>query len=375
MPQGNFPFIPTDPKNFPIRDFHKGVVLHKAPQDMAPGSMLRARNYLVNPAGLTRRPVYNNYASGITVDYPPLNGLASFHTLGGIQHNILYDQKFIYALTSSAFTGKYWAYAAGDCTNTGTAVVGNGTLWDTSASHLQVGDVMVLDFDESGDGPETATISAIADDTHLTLATAPGTNHPGGTDYKIYRAFKPVEPYFIDHVAIYGSTLKLVFADSARPPFSYDGTTFTELDSDLTDLSYIASCVTYFLDRLWLGHIQEGASDYRHRIRWSNVDPNVSTFSIGDYQDLPYSGGALRKLVPMGDRMMVYFEDALYIGSASNFVGKPLDFKRIESGGVGLVGMKAVVPWSGGHFFVGQNNIYYVSNKGVDPIGTPIIKE
>ena len=375
MPQGNFPFIPTDPKNFPIRDLHKGVVLHKAPQDMAPGSLLRARNYLVNPAGLTRRPIYNNYASGITVDYPPLNGLASFHTLGGVQHDVLYDQKFIYALTSSAFTGKYWEYSAGDFTNTGTAVTGNGTLWDTTASHLQVGDVFVLDDDGSGAGPESATIATITDDTHIVLASTPAADYGGGTDYVIRRAFRPVEPYFIDHVAVYGSTLKLVFADSVRPPFSYDGNTFTELDSDLTDQGYVPSCLTYFLDRLWMGHIQEGASDYRHRIRWSNVDPNVDTFSTADYQDLPYSGAALRKLIPMGDRMMVYFEDALYIGIPSSFVGKPLDFKRIESGGIGLVGMKATVPWSGGHFFVGQNNIYYVSNKGVEAIGTPIIKE
>jgi len=53
----------------------------------------------------------------------------------------------------------------------------------------------------------------------------------------------------------------------------------------------------------------------------------------------------------------------------------PVYFQRIDTGNVGLVGMKAFADFFDSLFFVGQDNIYQLSTQGIQAIGTPIVKK
>jgi hypothetical protein len=372
----NFPFIPADPQNIPLRPLDKGVQLHLPPQGLPSGAFLQARNLSVNPSGLTRRPVYRLYGSSLGgVDYGPIEDLQIFWTTAGLHKAILWDQKFIYEVTSTAFTGKYWTYDVGTVTvDAATTVEGaGGMLWDTAASEVQAGDIMILDPDASGDGPEEIEIASITDDDTLELVTACTGTYGAGSDYEIRRAFDADDPFMIDYTVVPGTANKIVFADGSRMLYCYDGTDFTEFATE----AYIPRAVTYFQNRTWMGNVGADGNEYKQRIWWSDTFPDVATFQATSYLDLPYQQGQLMKLVPMGLYLSAYFNDRIFFGRQSNIYGLPLQFDPIETGRIGLVGTRAVVPWIGGHFFVGQDNIYWLPGNGgpLEPIGTPIVKE
>lgn len=380
---GGFPFIPQDPRNIVLRPLDKGVQRHLPPQGIPPGAFLEAKNFSVNPSGLTRRPVFRAYGSGLSAfTYGPITDLQPFWNTAGLQKGIIWDQKFIYELSSTAVTGKYWVYDTGTASTSGTTVTGaGGTLWNTAASEVQAGDIFVLDPDASGDGPEAIEILSITSDTELELVSTPVGTYGAGSDYEIRRAFDADEPFMVDYSVVPGTANKMLFADGSRFLYSYDGTTYTDFNASY---SYIPICVTYFQDRVWIGNVTESASEYKQRIRWSNLFPDVDTFTSTDYLDLPYQQGELVRLVPLGPYLVAYFRDRVFLGRRSNLRNPlatasilPLQFDPMETGKVGLVGTKAVIPWLGGHFFLGQDNVYWLTPQGMDPegIATPIVAE
>ena len=187
----------------------------------------------------------------------------------------------------------------------------------------------------------------------------------GGVDHIIRRAFTALEPYLLDWVSIDN---KLVIADHVRPLYGYDGSSFSIYDTAVT---YIPGCVAYFGDRLWIGNVIESGVYHRYRIRWSSTTDHTS-FSAADYLDLPYTIGELKRLVPLGNMLVAYFADAIYLGRRSNLVDLPYTFQRIETGGVGLTGSRAVASALNGHCFVGQDDIYYLSNAGLKKLDCPV---
>lgn len=376
MAANDFPLIPGNPRNVILRPLDKGVILHMPPQSLPAGAFLEAKGVSVNPAGLTRRPVFRYYGNSLSAfPYPPLQNLQMFWNIAGAQKAIAWDQKFIYLVTSDAVTGIYWKYGIGTISVSGTTVTGaGGANWTESSFELQAGDVIVLDADGSGDGPEAIEIASITDATHLETVTAAVGTYAGGTDYEIRRAFDADEPFMVDYAVVPGTANKMVFADGSRFLYAYDGSTFNDFKSTY---SYIPRAVSYFQDRVWIGNITESSEEHKQGIRWSNVFPNIDTFSSGDIVDLPYQQGELMRLVPMGFYLMAYFKDRVFLGRRSNKVGLPLQFDPMETGAIGLAGTRAVIPWIGGHFFLGQDNVYWLTINGVDPegIGTPIVRE
>jgi hypothetical protein len=77
----------------------------------------------------------------------------------------------------------------------------------------------------------------------------------------------------------------------------------------------------------------------------------------------------------MGNLLAIYFTDAIYLGQPNAGAGNPLIFDRIENAKSGLIGPRAVIPYFDGHFYVGQDNIYFFSTRGFEEIGTPIVQE
>lgn len=375
MAETDFPLIPGNPRNVILRPLDKGVILHMPPQSLPAGGFLEAKGVSVNPSGLTRRPVFRYYGNSLSAfSYPPLQNIQVFWNIAGAQKAIAWDDKFIYLVSSDAITGVYWKYSTGTCAVSGTTVTGSGTNWTESSFELQAGDVIVLDADGSGDGPEAIEVASITDATHLQTVTAAVGTYAAGTDYEIRRAFDADEPFMVDYAVVPGTANKMVFADGSRFLYAYDGSTFNDFKSTI---SYIPRAVAYFQDRVWIGNITESSEEHKQGIRWSNVFPNVDAFDSDDIIDLPYQQGELMRLVPMGFYLMAYFKDRVFLGRRSNKVGLPLQFDPMETGSIGLVGTRAVVPWIGGHFFLGQDNVYWLTINGVDPegIATPIVKE
>jgi hypothetical protein len=337
------------------------------------GGFWTLSNYMPTPAGLKRRPGIVFYSGGngvASLDTPQID-IAPLWKTNGTQNAVLLTSRYLYVVSGyAAPTAYHWVYDVGTCSVSGTTVTGaGGTLWDTDASLLLEGDYIVLDADGSGDGPEEIQVSAINSDTEIILTSTPTGTYGAGTDYEIRRALHADTDTLLDWTVCDNA---VVIADHNRTPYKFDGTSFTYWDT-FAALPYIPGCVVFFNDRLWMGNTIESGVKCRQRIRWSNATDHTD-FNSADYYDIPYSSGFLRRLVPLGQYLVAYFEDAIYIGRRSNYVNLPYQFDvRVESRGIGLVGTKAVVPALNGHIFVGQDDVYFLSATGeLQPLTCPV---
>lgn len=338
------------------------------------GGMLDVANLMVTASGLKRRPVLVDGAGGDTVDWPPIVATAPYFSVDGTQKLVVCDQKFMYTLAdSTGYTAVYDTYDTGTIAVSGTTVT--LTTGSFSTGDVEAGDIIVLDADGSGDGPETAEIASITDATHCELTAAPTGTFSGGTDFEARKAFKAAEPYWLDWVTgVYdGSAMCVVFADGYHTPLAYNGTTFTAYDAAITA---VPRCLGFFMDRLFMGGYVDGGVDYRQGVIWSKTS-DLTDFP-GDYLDLPYVPGYMMRMVPLGNTLMAYFSDSVWVGTRTQgFAGDtlPVAFNRIDYSGVGLLGPRAVVAGLGGHFAVLKDNVYFVSANGVEPVGDRVVEQ
>ncbi len=393
--------LPPPPQNLPIRPLTRGLRLDVPAQLADPGSLVDARNYIVSLGGLRRRPQINRFSStnvrddavgtpNPTVIYQPIQDLLSVWSTGGTQTTLIVGDKFIYRATPAAVTGIYSKYVTGTVSGTASTstVTGSGTLWLTAASDVRTGDVIVLDADNSAGAYEERVVATIASNTSLTTETPLANTHPGGTDYVIRRAFDANLPYMVDWTIVgpsqeQGGSLQtasfVVFTDNIRDVFAYNVVSGAYTNAYLQDTTpIVCATVEFFGQRLWAGHVTEGSIELRQRIRWTSP-LNRTRFDLTQpqtgYVDLTETQGAVRKLMSMGPLLVAYMQDSIYIGRLTNNLTYPVKFERIETNGVGLAGLKAVARFMGGHFFVGQDNIYFLTPRGIiEPIGTPIVE-
>jgi hypothetical protein len=362
-------------KQIPMRPLHGGMVKDRPTEQLPAGSFLELKNLIVHRKGLMRRPGLDYFMSSNAVgsDDQPIVGIAPVWKTDGTQFAVCLTNRYLYQVSAySSPTAYYWTYTTGTIAVSSTTVTGSGTAWDTAASKIRPNDVMVLDANGSGDGPEYIEILSITNDTTVTLKSAPTGTYGAGTDYAIRRRFNVSNSTLLDWTV---SDNKLVITDHDRYGlYSYDGTTFTEWDT-YAEIPYKFGCVVYFKSRLWGGRIIDGSGNYYHqRIRWSSAADRTS-FPAVNYLDLDYFDGALRRLVPMGDLLIGYFADAIWYGRQTNNPNLPVSFDPFPTGGVGLVGPRAVVEWLNGHFYVGQDDIYYLSNNGPEAIGSQVVSD
>jgi len=361
-------FIPRDPQTAHVRPLDKGMHRHVPGQLIPAGGFYTVRNLIAGPEGLRLRPALRNYFTG-TLDYPPAQEIQVFRKTDESSILVGVDQKFLYELTSGTFTGKYWTYTDGDASEAGTTVTGSGTAWDTAANEIRVGDVFVFDPEGSGDGPEEKVITAINSDTELEVESdwTEDFSDPG-QDYEIRRAFGAIDPYLVDSVSFLN---RIVFADGVRWLYNYDGSTFGDQASAV---AYAPRTVTFWNDRLFVANMSDSGNWEVQRVRWSDAGA-YTTWDSASYYDLPYSTGVIEKILPLSEWLVVYATDAIYIGTPTNRSDLPLVFRKLDTGGIGLVGLKAVANFHSSHFFVGQDNIYILDNRGVHEIGTPVVQD
>ena len=375
-------FVPASVRDFAFRPLNKGMMRHLPSNGLPNEACWTAQNFYAQTQGLFRRPGYQRFGgdSG-TGENLPIRDMVPWYSAAGSESTLAWDDRNLFSLTASAFTQVNSTYIGGDDsiagTNEGYTVTGTATGWSTAANNISVGDMFVLDPDGTltAPGPHTYYVSVITSDTEMDLVDGDGAAASlpetfAAEDYIIYRRWMCNEPYFVDFAVLTG---KVIFADNGRMPWVYDAVTgWGAYDS--ADITWQATCVGYHGDRVWFGDILDGATRYRTMIKWSTVT-DVGDFAAANYLELPYTSGAMKRLVSMEDWLIAYLDDAVYVGRPTNYTDLPYSFKRIETLESGLVGMKAVCRAHGGHYFVTQDNIWKLSSRGLEPIGTPIARE
>uniref|UniRef100_A0A6M3K3U2 Uncharacterized protein n=1 Tax=viral metagenome TaxID=1070528 RepID=A0A6M3K3U2_9ZZZZ len=363
----------------------KGMQRNAPPEALEDTRCWTAQNLIATPEGLRRRPGLDAYManSSVTASHTPLYGIAPLWKTDGIQSALLLSAKYPYAFTAYAEPDdQIWKYSTGTVyCHTSTVVVGSGTAWATQASLILPGDYLVLS------ATQTLKISTIDSNGQITCTSAASSNWTTGTTYQINRAFTITNDTLIDYAVIPAATNKVVIADGARPLYSWNGTTFTNFAASLLSNGsggevVIPRCVHYFggsgSDRCWIANIKEGTWGsevyYKQRLRWSSpTDP--TDFTSTDYLDLPYSSSEIKRISNIGNVMLLFFEDAIFYGRATNDPDLPYAFNQLGVEGIGLVGSRAVTSYLGGLFFVSADNVYFIgSDLNPTPIGDVVVE-
>lgn len=370
-------FVPKAPQNLSLPNFSRGMVKNVSSTVLPEGASLLASNWSITAKGPTRRVGSIKFAGGATVSYAPVRDSVQLFKNDGTQRIGVIDSRFLYLQSGSNLCRQSFGTSAGTIRTSAAHVRGNGSTVFTAAA-LRAGDAFAIK-------PGTASaqefiISSVISKSHLLLATTPT---PGpfvtGSAYRAYKAFDYNKSLFVDWTVTDISTGNpvVVFADGARPLWSWNGSALAPYGS----LTFLPRCVTYWMDRIFCGYIQEGSTIYRSRTRWSKTTDHTSFVASPDiqWQDRPYSPGAMLRLVPMGKLLIAYYEDRIDIGRPTNYPGDtlPVAFELLDTGGAGLVGMKAVARFYDGHFLMMDDGIYFFSAASGVPqnIGEDIWKE
>lgn len=358
-------FAPTATKNFHFRPLNKGMVRTETPTKLPPGAFVTIDNYLVTRKGLKRRPGITDFAGGTAVEHPPARGIGVLYKDTGTGIGFFFDTKYFYKLLADGAQAKYWEYET-----SATVTITGGDLdravstgLNFSANNIIAGDMLMV---ESGSTVlASAEIGGITNKSYLDLESAV-TDSYAGADFTIYKAFAGdvrVPTYtIVDNL--------VVLADGNRELIQFNGDTVTNYCESGVDP--IADSILYFEDRLWAGRIQGGANlDHRYRTMWTGVADH-DYFDSSWFLDLPYVPGELVCHVPLGQMLVAYFKDSIWLGRPTNVPGNdlPYAFEQLPTGRVGLVGPRAVCQWLDGHFFLGQDGPYYLSaSGGIEPLG------
>lgn len=359
------------------------------------GALLDAKNILVRPKGLYRIPGYEAFMNGDTwspTDNPCL--LEAAWGTNGVQYPYLFTENYVFLCDwFSGYVRKEWLYDVGtvDVSSTAVGTASGTTLWKTLG--IQPGDVITI-------GGSDYEISEVLSDTEIRITTDGGTQ--SGVAYSISRKLHAGDPYLIDACEVQdisrGSGLiavtfrnQILFLDPTTGVI--ENLTPTVAKQPSTG-GFTAECVAYFVGRVFAAHLDDGTNgELRAFIRWSKTT-DIGDFSEATaYTQLMDQGskfsGAVRRMIPLGAGLICYLDDAIFVGTPSNQPGLPLSFQQIPTGRIGLVGTRAVAslvlpsaqqglgPSIAGHFFVGRDNVYFLSAStlAIEAIGNKIVRD
>ena len=379
-----FPQV-SKPVNFPLRPLNKGMVLNR-PSQLLEGSMcVDAKNYIISENGPRRRPGYEPYG-GTEAGYEALVqspykhiDLFTFWTseVGAEdQQLLLVTDGPLYKVGLGGLEEVAWDFSDGTADVSGISVTFSAGV-DLLDWPIYPGDLFRCG---GGEGRVEEVISSVS----LELEAGHTVPDGNGQSYVIQRAFNDDVNYLADWVVFNN---EVIFTDYNAPPVVY---TYSEaegsqmslfidndyyrIDSGTGPEDFVARCVAVFQDRVYFGNLIEVTDGLRRqRIRWSSAT-NPRDFSDSTaWIDLPYTQGSIVRLVPLDNLLIVYLSDAIYVGTPTQNPNLPVVFQRVETGSVGLVGMKAITSYLEGHFFVGQDDIYLMTTRGPERIGSTVV--
>jgi len=379
--------------NIPIRPLNKGMFLNLPPNGIPTGGFLRTQNMRITEAGLQRRDGFINYDENNSGDIKSsLLDIIHFYRRNANSETLYLTEKALLSKSGTSLTNKNFTFETLLITDNtaGSEIEVTATTDDDMFTLLRQGDTLITNM---GDFEIESYTYAYAAPTYTwtikIFSPAPQlASSLTGTkvEHNLVSEGNMTPSYALLPVEATSGEDTIVLADQAdRGLYKYDAVgTFSkfEIDSSVGGAPESSSTnvtsartVCYFDGRLWVGNTIEIDGVHRQRIRWSDVN-TFDRFRYERYVDLPYTEGQLIKLLPMGSLLVAYFEDAVYLGRFTNRPDLPYFFTRLETGLVGPLSDRSVTKWVDNHYFVGQDDIYMLSEAtGIQPIGAPIISE
>jgi len=299
------------------------------------------------------------------------------------QYNVAITNKCLYniefANTTSAYGTVWWQRDYQVSTYVGATKLLTFKTYNAATDGVRVGDSVVFSTI-----PDTAYAITNVAGTVVTLEVDPLVLHPGlviaDTPFNVIKVFQCDAPDYVDYTSFARSTEAwTIFVDGSpdgiyrynggylQPfPLHFPGTPDTP--------SYnAAKTVMYYGGRLYFGNVLLTGATYRQRTVWTEV-LDLQETPADAYQDMDETPGQILKLVGLGSLAFCYFNDAAYYGRQTNLAGLPYSFTRLDTGGVGLAGIRAASTFLDGQLFVSSDDIYYVTpSAGISPIGMPVL--
>ncbi len=130
-----------------------------------------------------------------------------------------------------------------------------------------------------------------------------------------------------------------------------------------------------FRSFFFVGNTLEDDGQHTNRIRWSNPFSPLGNWTDGTaFFDLSETETVILRILPNDEQLMVYGANSIWYGFETSDPTLPVAFRKIDTGGVGILNKYAVCQAMGTHFFVGQNNIYVTQGaQSPKQIGTPVL--
>lgn len=139
-----------------------------------------------------------------------------------------------------------------------------------------------------------------------------------------------------------------------------------------------ARSVAFFDQRLIAGGIiRGGGTDDYSMLQWSSQYDysDWSTASGGGWTTVGDSPDWIQAMKRLGENLIVYKERSIYIGRRTFLVDPPFRFSPAPGQGIGLAAPNSVGDLGEEHIFLGWDDVYVFSLKGLTPIGTRIREE
>jgi len=368
-----------------LRPLSGGIDVDTPPHQLPVGTFRRLENVMVRRGGLERRGGYGNFYDDLpSLDWKVYASPMWYDDFGS-PVSLLVTNKHLYRVDNGPELNLISPKIYESLTGYLTAFVGNAQLYTLSNDYeetmdfldVYAGDTVWIGGTTSGFPYEIVSVNVdtlvIRD--HDGTLTAPSAE----LTYTVVEGFRRVPDWTV--LRQFDGEMYFVWTDNAsRPIKRYNGTSVSTINgtgadgitvNDLTE----SDTVTAFGNRLWIGGMSEDSRDERFRIRWTTV-LNQDTFPLNQYVDLPVRRFGIRRLLPLGNLLVVYFEDGVYFGRPTNIVGLPYDFTPYDTGNIGLVGPRAITSWLDAHWFVGQDDIYsFSASRALERIGTRVVRD
>jgi len=146
---------------------------------------------------------------------------------------------------------------------------------------------------------------------------------------------------------------------------AFVGSVFTRGFSTLTNAP-IAKAVAVFDSRVLFGNITSGGTQLVQRIQYSEkYQPSITTAPTGGFDDLLDARGGIQRMMPDGDRVLVFFDHELWFGYPIDYPFN-LAYRGLDRT-IGTVSPWTVCQTPMGVFFLGDNYLPYLIPRGGGP--------
>jgi len=376
----------ANPEDVMVRPLTKGMVANLPPVANPDGSFLKVRGFDVRGRGPTRsggwytaiRSATTGFSEVFPFELPAederVEDMVQVQFADGASAVLAVSSRFLYEVSKDTGYQVVYFLAAQDIdTYALSGTDGQITVADVDlvALGLVAGDYVWMSKGGDIEKVIIRDVDLVGTDTVITLVDTFAVITPEAADeIRFLKPFQASGEYFVDFVV---AANRLYLVDTFSPfVFKYTYLGYLEVvqivDSGGTRTMYGARTIAYFGSRLFFGAVREptgstGQFVYETRIRWTNV----SSFSVSDtanYQDLAQSRTGLVKIGSVGAMLVAYTYDSVFPGRQTNLTSLPYAFMLAETGGVSIVGMKALCAVLGGQLFVGRDNIYVINSQG-----------